>query len=145
MRENRFSTASNAVGRPIVIAANGVSAPTQYATPMPCRNTVGRVSHCGGAVAACPLAASDKPTPASAMADNAAAERAETICQATRAAAIAAIAISIDGSRLVVAAAFHGADSSMAVERKTEQIETLKAQRSRRADQAEDQRGTDHV
>ena len=32
------------------IAASGASAPTQNATPMPCRNIVGRVSHCGGAV-----------------------------------------------------------------------------------------------
>ena len=63
MREKRFTTGNAAAGGFDTSAASGASAPIQKATPMPCRKIAGRVSHSGGAVAACPVMASDRPTP----------------------------------------------------------------------------------
>jgi hypothetical protein len=54
------------------------------------------VSHCGDAVAACPLEASDRPTPASANADNITAIAAVRLRSAPMPAVIATTAISRD-------------------------------------------------
>ena len=64
--------------------------------------------------------------------------------QANPAIAIAAIAISSDGPRLVPSALFHGARCQQAAERKIEQIETLQAERHHRADEADRKRAGDH-
>ena len=129
---------------PRAIAASGTSAPTQYATATPCTNSDGTVSHSGGAVAACPLVASESPTPSIAAAVSTQAIVIVGLRHATRAMAIAAIAISSDGPRLVPSALVHGADVTSAVERKIEQIEALQAQRDHRADQADGKRAEDH-
>jgi RNA polymerase sigma factor (sigma-70 family) len=52
-----------------VRSRNAAGVPTQKATLMPCRKTAGRVTNSGLAVAACPLAASAAPVPASAKAE----------------------------------------------------------------------------
>jgi hypothetical protein len=80
---------------------------------MPCRNSDGRVSHCGEAVAACPLAASDSPTPAMADVVNAHAIRMPGLFHAHQAMAITTIAINSDGPREVASAPVHGADVTM--------------------------------
>ena len=68
-RENRSRTvASDAAGDSW--KASGISAPTQNAIAVACRNTAGRVSQCGAASAAWPLAASARPTPSNASAES---------------------------------------------------------------------------
>src|ERR1700736_4136313 len=73
-------------------------------------NTTGRVNHCGGAVAACPLVASDNPTPAIAADVSTQAIVLIGLRHAIPAVIIAALAISSDGPRLVASALVHGAD-----------------------------------
>src|SRR5258705_7354122 len=80
---------------------------------MPCRNSDGRVSHCGEAVAACPLAASESPTPTMASVVNTQAIRMLGLFHAYQAIAITPIAIDNDGPRLVPSALVHGADVAM--------------------------------
>src|SRR5258705_2419652 len=80
---------------------------------MPCRNSDGRVSHCGEAVAACPLAPSESPTPTIASVVNTQAIRMPGLFHAYQAIAITTIAINSDGPREVASALAHGADVTM--------------------------------
>ena len=80
---------------------------------MPCRNSDGRVTHWGEAVAAWPLAASDNPTPAIASVVNTQEIRMLGLCHAYQATAITTIAINSDGPRLVASALVHGAEVTM--------------------------------
>ncbi len=77
------------------------------ATPRPCRKIAGRVSASGGAVAACPVMASDRPTPVNAMIARARAYHA--LRRATSASSIASRATSRAGPALVATATFQGA------------------------------------
>ena len=117
----------------------------QRADPKGHGNTVhkkrrARVSHCGDAVAAWPLVASESPTPAIASIVSTQAIVMVGLRHVNPATAIAAIAISSDGPRLVASALVHGADVSEAAEGKIEQIETLQADRHHRADKADRKR-----
>jgi hypothetical protein len=71
---------------------------------------MGRLSHCGGAVLAWPLAANDRPTPTIATADITRPALTEAVNRATPEMTIATMAISNELNRLVPAAAFHGSD-----------------------------------
>ncbi|MET3907391.1 hypothetical protein ABID59_001722 [Bradyrhizobium sp. S3.3.6] len=107
MREKRFSSGSTAGVGFDSSAASGASAPIQNATARPWRKIAGRVSTSGGAVAACPVMASDRPTPANATAARARACHARP--SAISASSIAAMATSKAGPALVTNATVQGA------------------------------------
>ena len=72
------------------------------------------MSHCGVAVAAWPLVASETPTPAIASMVSTRATVALGLFHANHAIAITAMAINSEGPRLVASALAHGADVAMA-------------------------------
>src|SRR3977135_3569064 len=77
-------------------------------------NTDGRDSHCGDADAAWPLVASESPAPAIATDVSTPAILIPEPCRADHARAIATVAISSDGPKLVETALGHGAAVSKA-------------------------------
>src|SRR6201999_3792830 len=113
--ENRFRAGSSSGFGAAAMAISGAKAPTQYATQMPCRNTAGRVNHCGEADAAWPVAANESPTPAIANAPSRQATVLDATSNAARLAAMAAIATSSDGPRLVPSAAFQAANTQISL------------------------------
>ena len=128
-RENRCSTGTTA---PVDVRANatrGASAPTQKAMATPWTNMAGAVSHFGDAVAACPLVASESPTPAIARTVNSRAIILAGLRHANQAIAIDAIAISSDGPRLVPSAPVHGADVASPLTGRSSRVDTLQAKR----------------
>ena len=107
MREKRFKSGSTAGVGFDSSAASGASAPIQKATARPWRKIAGRVSTSGDAVAACPVMASESPTPANAITARARAYHARP--SAISASSIAAMATSKAGPALVANAMVQGA------------------------------------
>src|SRR3954453_13528321 len=107
MREKRFTTGNAAADVFDNRATSGARAPIQKATPRPWRKIAGRVNSSGGAVAACPVMASDKPTPTKAIMARARAHHA--LPSASDANSIAAMATSKAGPALQPDATVQGA------------------------------------
>src|SRR3954449_10478876 len=106
-RAKRFTTGNAAADAFDNRATSGARAPIQKATPRPWRKIAGRVNSSGGAVAACPVMASDEPTPTKEMIARARAHHALT--SASNANSIATMATSKAGPALVPDATFQEA------------------------------------
>lgn len=112
MREKRFKSGSTAGVGFDTSAVSDASAPIQKATARPWRKTAGRVNTSGDAVAACPVMASESPTPANATTTRARAYHARP--SAISASSIATMATSKAGPALVANAILQGAPVTIA-------------------------------